>query len=1001
MQIKRHPTIGLLLLITVFLYSFKAGEQTGTNAINDPPFISFPTPWADSVIQTLNDEEKIAQLFMVAAYSNRDKEHQKELKNLVEKYGIGGLIFFQGGPLRQAHMCNALQETSKVPLLIGMDAEWGLAMRLDSTVKYPWQMTLGAISDDDLIFEMGKQIGEQMNRLGVHINFAPVVDVNVNPENPVINARSFGEDRENVARKGIAYMQGMQQMRVLSNAKHFPGHGDTDKDSHKTLPTVEHRKERLDSIELYPFRRLMENGLSSIMVAHLYVPALDKEFNMPTTLSHKVVTGLLKDSMRFQGLIITDALNMKGVSDFYKPGEVDVKALLAGNDIMLFSEGVPKAIEEIKDAVKEGLISMEELEKRALKVLRAKEWAGLGKYQPTNTENLYQELNKNEYHLLVRELEKRSITVLQNKKEFLPLKSLDTLSIAAISFGNNGHVSFEHYLNLYADVKIFKLEMEPTPVEQKKILDEMEEYDLVIVGIHAQNTNPYSKFRVEGGSADFINILRLRKKVILTAFCNPYALRNISVLDHFESVIMAYQNTETTNEVVAQLIFGGVGADGRLPVTINNAFKSGSGIDLKERIRLNYVFPEEIGIDPEWLLEIDSIAMEGIEESAFPGCQILAAMDGQVFYHKTFGYHTYDSARLVKTSDIYDIASVTKVAATLLAIMELNGEGKINLDFALCDYLPDLVDSTVYANISLRQILAHQAGLKAWIPFYKKSLYKGKPRYDVYSLDSSSIYNQRVAENLFINKHYRDSIFKEIIQSPLNEPGEYRYSDLGYYFLQEIVERMNGEDLDTYVKRKYYRPLGMNRTTFKPRRTGMPMVEIIPTEKDETFRKQLIHGDVHDPGSAMMGGVGGHAGLFSNANDLAKLMQLYLNGGRYGGIQYLSDSIITEYTSCQYCESDNRRGAGFDKPMIGLEDGGPTCTCVSLMSFGHSGFTGTYVWADPETGIVYIFLSNRIYPTSDNPNLVKLGIRTRIQEVIHAAVNRRENVDLISDTIGH
>jgi beta-N-acetylhexosaminidase len=704
-----------------FLYSFKAGDdQMNKPQETEPPFLNRTTPWADSLIKSLSDEQKIAQLFMVAAYSNRDKEHEKELKKLIGQYGIGGLIYFQGGPLRQANMCNRLQASSDIPLMIGMDAEWGMAMRLDSTVKYPWQMTLGAIQDNQLIFEMGKQIGSQLKRMGIHINFAPVVDVNVNPDNPVINARSFGENRENVAQKGIAYMLGMQSQKVMANAKHFPGHGDTDKDSHKTLPIIHHSGKRLDSVEIYPFKSLMKNGLSSVMVAHLYVPALEDEFNLASTLSSKIVNDLLKDSLRFEGLVITDALNMKGVSSKYKPGEVDLKALLAGNDVLLFSEDVPKAIVEIQKAIKAGEISQEEIDKRCLKILRAKEWVGLNNYQAIDTANLYTDLNKPEYNLLKRKLIKSAITLLQNKNKLIPLKSLDTLKIAAIAIGDGGHKSFHRYLSMYGQVDTFSVKFDPEPITHKKIMDQLKDHDLIIASIHTSDKSPFNRFKVDGYTADFLTILRMKKKVILTSFANPYALGKMNDLDYFDGIIQAYQNNESANELSAQLIFGGLEVDGKIPVTINRNFPVGSGIKSEETIRFNYVFPEEIGLDRSWLAEIDSIAIEGLKEGAYPGCQILASHKGQIFYNRTFGYHTYDSSKQVKVGDVYDLASITKIASTLLMIMKLDEQGEIDLDYLLCDYLPDLVDSSDYANLKLRDILAHQAGLTAWIPFYKK-----------------------------------------------------------------------------------------------------------------------------------------------------------------------------------------------------------------------------------------------------------------------------------------
>jgi beta-glucosidase-like glycosyl hydrolase/CubicO group peptidase (beta-lactamase class C family) len=986
----------LFVLLLVFpLTGFRYTGLAAQGAVSDPLFMMVETPWADSVFTTLTDEEKIAQLFMVAAYSNKGEKHKEELLELIEKYHIGGLIFFQGGPARQAALTNEFQAASKTPLFIAIDGEWGLAMRLDSTVKYPWQMTLGAIQNNELIYRMGNDIGEQLNRLGVHINFAPVVDVNVNPKNPVINARSFGESRENVAEKGIAYMKGMQHKRVLANAKHFPGHGDTDKDSHKTLPVISHTRSRLDSVELYPFKRLIENGLSSVMVAHLYVPAYVKTYNEATTLSKEVVTDLLKDTLGFSGLTFTDALNMKGVSSRYAPGEVDRKALLAGNDVLLFAQDVPKAIDEIKKSIRKGEIDMEEIDARCLKILRAKEWAGLSRMRPIEMQNLVADLNKPAYEALNRELTASSLTLLTNKNDLLPLGMLDTLRIASIHIGEDSGTAFKEALARYADVDHFNLSEDANPLVKKELLDKLAAYNLVIVGIHKSNASPFKSYQIKSSAIDFLNVLRLRKKVVLSVFTNPYSLVDFSGADHFDALIMAYQNSVAAQELTAEVIFGGSSARGRLPVSVSPSMPIGSGLSTPERVRLNYVMPEDLGIESSSLAMIDSLALKGIAEKAYPGCQVLVAKGGKVFYNKAFGYHTYDSTRAVKTSDVYDLASITKIASTLLAVMKLTEEGEIDLDGYLCEYLPHWVDTSEYANITLREMLAHQAGLTPWIAFYKHAMHKGMPRYDIFSLANSSIYPDRVAERLYINRSYRDSMIAIILGTKLNEKREYRYSDIGYYFLKEIVEQKTGQPLNEYVDEHFYKPMGMSTLGYLPRQR-IALDRIIPTENDKVFRKQLIHGDVHDPGAAMMGGVGGHAGLFSSANDLAKLMQMYLNGGMYGGKQYLSDSIVNAFTACQYCEDDNRRGAGFDKPV---RDGGsgPTCNCVSFASFGHSGFTGTIAWADPEEEIVYIFLSNRVYPDASNKKLIEMGIRTRIQEEIYRAIgagaNKKEYVE--------
>tara|TARA_Y100000589_G_scaffold312141_1_gene332168 strand:- start:6020 stop:8965 length:2946 start_codon:yes stop_codon:yes gene_type:complete len=964
-------------------------ESQVRNTNNLPPFLRKSTPWADSLIKTMTLDEKIGQLFMVAAYSNKGIEHQQEIVELITKYHIGGLIFMQGGPVRQAKLTNLYQTKSKIPLMLAIDGEWGLAMRLDSTVKYPWQMTLGAIQDSGLIMKMGEQIAEQCQRVGLQINFAPVVDINSNPKNPIINARSFGEDKINVTEKGTEYMWGMQKHHVLPTAKHFPGHGDTDADSHKTLPVLNHPYKRLDTLELYPFKQMTKKGLGGVMVAHLYVPSLEPTENKATTLSKRVVTDLLHDSLEFKGLIFTDALNMQGVSKFYPPGVVDVMALKAGNDVLLFSQDVPTAIKEIKKALQNGEISKEQIDAHCLKILRAKEWMGLNRYHSVKLNGLYNDLNKKEYTLLQKQLYQKALTVLKNEHNLLPIKELKDNNIVTISFNEEPGSVFEQTVDLYKESKHYQVKNLHDIANINEWKERLTNTNTIIASFHNSDANPWKKYKIKGEWLAFLMQISKEKKLILCNFQNAYALSAIKTTGFADAIIQAYQNNEFTQSAVAQLIFGAIGANGKLPVSAGK-FKVGDGINLEPLGRLQYTLPEELNIRSEWLKPIDSIAESGIKEGAYPGCQVLVAKSGKVIYQKAFGYHTYDSILPVKITDIYDLASVTKISATVLALMKLQSEGKFSLDHNLCDYLGDEIPDTLpYYNMNIREILAHQAGLQAWVPFYIKTLVNGVPRYDIYSLDSSETYPLRVADNLWINKGYPDTIFKRILRGPVKTK-EYRYSDLGYYFFKRIIEKITGESLDVYIQH-IYDDIGMSTTTFKPR-YKFPLYRIVPTEKDNYFRHQLIHGDVHDMGAAMMGGVGGHAGLFSNANDLAKLMQMYLNYGEYAGKRYIDSTVLAEYTKCQFCaENGNRRGAGFDKPVRDGE-GGPTCNCVSYLSFGHSGFTGTLVWVDPEEEIVYVFLSNRIYPTAENKKLLHLNIRTNIQEVIYDALNKGKSV---------
>lgn len=965
-------------IFVIFSLSFSP-PQNGL----DPPFYNSNTHWADSVFSTLSADERIAQLFMVAAYSNKDKAHIAEVKELVDKYKIGGLIFFQGGPVRQAILSNCYQSCAKVPLLIAMDAEWGLAMRLDSTTKFPRQMTLGAIQNDSLIYDMGVEIARQTKRLGMQVNFAPDIDINNNPLNPVIGNRSFGENKYNVTNKALMYMKGMQDNHILACGKHFPGHGDTDSDSHKTLPTIKSSRARLDSLELFPFKKLIDQGLGSIMVAHLSIPALDTTPNQASTLTKKIVTGLLQDTLGFKGLIFTDALNMKGVSKFYKPGEASVKALIAGNDILLFPEDVPTGIAEIKAAILRGEITQEEIDKHCMKLLLVKQWCGLNHYQKIKIKNLTEDLNTPKAELINRKLAEYSLTLLQNKNDILPLQYLDTLKIASLSLGYKELNIFQTTLSNYSPIGHFGVDKDAKQESFDSILTALKNYNLVIVHLNNTNNKPDKDFGITPQSISMLKAVIKQNKVIVNVAANPYILAKLDSLQFADAVIMSYEDNDFSSSYAAQLIFGGLASSGKLPVTASSYFKVGTGLETKV-IRFKYSIPEEVGANSIALNKIDSIVQKGIKDKVYPGCQVLIAKNGKVIYQKSFGYHTYENKINVKNDDLYDIASITKIAASTISLMKLKDELRILLDEQLCYYLPELSGSNKQ-NIVLREMLTHQAGLKDWIPFWTKTVNKdGTYKDGIYNKTPNDFYTKRVADDLYINKNYEDTIYKQITESPLKESGKYLYSDLGYYYLKKIIEKETQSALNIYVQNTFYAPLGLSTMGYKPV-ARFSMDRIVPTEFDAKFRKQLIHGDVHDQGAAMLGGVGGHAGLFSDANDLAVIMQLFMNKGEYGGVRYIDTATVSEFTKCQYCK-DNRRAIGFDKPEMNPDKDSPVCGCVSYLSFGHAGFTGTLAWADPSNQLIYIFLSNRVYPDAEDNKLAKSGIRTKIQEVIYDVV---------------
>ncbi|OIQ30241.1 MAG: hypothetical protein BM555_05485 [Crocinitomix sp. MedPE-SWsnd] len=976
MTLNSRITIVLCLLIG----NLFAQTSDFANNQKGPDFLNEKTPWADSVLSSMTLDQKIGQLFMVAAYSSKGSDHYEKLDELITKYHIGGLIFFKGSPAKQVNLTNRFQKEAKTPLFVAIDGEWGLSMRLDSTIKYPRQMMLGALPDDKLIYEMGQQIGDQCKRMGIHINFAPVIDVNNNAKNPVINNRSFGEVKELVAKFGMAYMNGMQEKNVLACGKHFPGHGDTDMDSHKSLPTIPHDFARLDSLELYPFKELINNKLASMMVAHLYIPALDNTENQASTLSPKIVTDLLKDSLGFEGLIFTDALNMKGVSSYYQPGEVDVKALLAGNDVLLFPLNVPVAIEKIKGALDKGEITEEGINERCLRILKAKEWAGLEKFEAIDTKTLFDDLNTLEAEVLNRKIAKQSITLLQNKGA-LPIKDLDTKKSVYLNVGGTKKNSFYTGMSRYANLEQIQIPRSLSATEEDQLIEKCKAYDRIIIGFHRTNNNPRRNFGITRQSIGIHELLSKEHEVVTVVFGTPYVIDKFGDLSKTEGLVVAYQDNEYTNEAASQLIFGGIKPMGTLPVTASPEFPAGHGLSFSKTTRLAHVLPEEINIDSKKLLKIDKVAKAGIKMKAFPGCQILAIKDGNVFYNKSFGHHTYDKKRKVKNTDIYDLASITKIAATTVSLIKLQKDSLIDIDNTLGDYLPEIVDSTRYENMVLRHMLAHQAGLHPWLPFYVRTVKDGKPMDKYYDKDSSATNPYRVADEMWISPDYEQYMLKRITRQALRKK-TYKYSDMGYYFIKAIIEKQTGKGLEEYTAENFYKPMGLSTMTYHPK-YKFNKDRITPTEQDTIFRDQLVHGDVHDPGAAMQGGVGGHAGLFSNALDLGTLMYMLINDGQYGGEQILDKDTIADFTRAQFLPR-NRRGAGFDKPVRSL-DGGPTCNKVSLESFGHSGFTGTITWADPTNGIVYVFLSNRVYPDAMNWKIVKENIRTEIQDAIYVA----------------
>jgi beta-N-acetylhexosaminidase len=935
--------------------------------------------WVDSIMNTMSIDEKIGQLYMVQAYSNLDQKHEDFITEMISKYHVGNLVFMQGTPKKQAELTNRYQDTAKAPLLIGFDGEWGLDMRLKNTYRFPWNMTLGAIKNDALIKQFGKHLGQHAKRIGIHINFAPVIDINTNPANPIIGNRSFGESKENVTQKAIAFIKGMQGEGVLANGKHFPGHGDTATDSHHTLPLLNFDEARLDSIELYPYKKTFDVGLASVMTAHLNIPSLEANINVPTSLSKNVVTHLLQEKLGFQGLIITDGLNMKGAANYATSAQIDLAALQAGNDLLLIPQDVPASIAIIKKALETRTLTKERLDFSVKKILKAKYWAGLHSYKPIIVENIEADLNRAADELLHRELIKNSLTLLKNENNKIPIRNLEKKKIAYVKLGDAENDAYVNMLKKYAKVTVV------SDTNLDGLITKLKPYNYVIIGFHKSNLHPWKSYKFSNKELVWLQEIAKEKTVVLDVFTSPYSLLKIKSFTNIESVIVSYQNSKLSQEISAQLLFGAIAAKGKLPVSIGTEFKEGFGITSTNLSRFQYTLPEAAGLSSKKLALIDKMADTIIQEKMAPGFQVFVARNGKVVFEKSYGYHTYDKKIKVKNSDIYDLASLTKILASLPLIMKAEEEDKIRLTATLRDVLPSFSNSNK-DTVTVKEILSHFGRLKSWIPFYKdtQDSITGKNLGQIYRKQESNDFKTKVAENLFINESYKDSILKYIKDADQNETSGYGYSDLGYYIFKEVLEKAYKKPLDKLVDDTLYKSLGANRTSYLPLHK-FHKSEIVPTEKDAYFRDQLLHGNVHDMGAAMLGGIGGHAGLFSNANDVGKIMQMYLQKGFYGGKRYLKSETIGKFNQRYFSDEKVRRGLGFDKPQLDLEVKA-TCGCVSDESFGHSGFTGTYTWADPKSGLVYVFLSNRVYPKMDNRGLIDTNMRTRIQQIIQDAI---------------
>ena len=937
------------------------------------------TKWVDSVLTTLTLDQCIGQLFMIRAHSDLGDDHIKEVERQIKTYGVGGLCFFQGTPGGHARLINQYQKLSPtLPIMVGMDAEWGPSMRFkEASIDYPRALMMGAIQDNSLMYDFGKEVARQLKRVGIHINFAPVVDINNNANNPVINHRSFGEDKYNVTTKGYMYMRGMQDHQVAACAKHFPGHGDTNIDSHEDLPVIKHPKRRLEQVELFPFETLIKHDVASVMIAHLYMPALATEDNLPTSLSPTIIEQLLRKNMGYDGLVFTDALEMKAVSDRFANGELEVKALEAGNDILLLPNDIDQAFKTIKARVAEGALDSARIIQSVRRILRAKYRMGLHDYQPVSEYGVKLALNSADALSLKHTLIENALTLARDEHDLVPMLN-HNVKVASLSIGSEHLSHFQVMINEYEEIPRHLAPKDIDPVLKTELLHKLTPYDQVIVSLHDMSQYARNNFGLKQSAIDFIRALNKQTKIVLMVFGNPYSLK---YFDEIGTIAVCYDDDRLTQNLAAQALFGATGFKGRLPVTATEISAFGMGIDTKSNQRIGYSVPARVGMQMDSVKEIDRIIHELINRHAAPGAQLLIAKSGKVVYQKEYGYHTYLKDRPVQRHHVYDLASVTKASAATIAIMKLYEEGKVKLNEPIASYIPEL-EGTNKAKMTLANIMSHQAGLKPWIPFYRHTLSAstGKPVGPYYDSSPSDTYGVKVTNDLYLRSDYPDSIWQLIIDSDVNPPGRYRYSDLGFYMVARIIKNVSDLTIDQYVRKYFYDPLHMSLTTYRPLER-IKRQDIVPSEKDSYFRHADVRGFVHDMGAAMLSGVSGHAGLFSNTNELVRLYQMLLNDGYYGGRRYLKPETIKRFITRP--GEATRRGIGFDMKELNENRKCNISGYASPSTFGHYGFTGTCVWVDPAYDLIYIFLSNRTYPSMQNNLLNKDNYRSRIQEAIY------------------
>ena len=924
-----------------------------TIARSEPP----TDGWINAQLDALTLEQKVSQLFASYAYGHfksADDPTYQRLIDLVENFEVGGIIFFQGDPWSQAILANDLQSRARLPLLVSQDMEWGAGMRLERTTTFPRTMAIGATRDPALAYAAGYVTAEEARALGTHQIFAPVADVNNNPFNPIINVRSFSERPGLVAEMVAAFVRGAQDGGVIATAKHFPGHGDTAIDSHADLPVLPFDRARLDTLELVPFQAAVEAGVMSVMSGHLALPALDPGANTPASLSPQVTRAILRDELAFDGLIVTDALRMQGVTKHFGVGEAAVRALEAGADMLLLSDDEYAARQAILQAVKNGRLTEARIDESAQRILRAKQWAGLDDNRLVDLDDARRHVATRSHQALSETIARRSLTVLGNENNLLPLvgppKKILAITLSDGTSGSTGrffvnqlrhHTNAEHVASLLLDRR-------SAADDYREALAQAPAFDVILVPTYLFVRSGSGKIGLPETQQAFLNdLIATGKPVVLLSFGNPYMA--LGLKQQPAAYVAAYGGTEASQKAVAQALFGQVKVEGKLPVTLPGLYAYGDGIRL-DQVALRHGYPEDVGMSGDPLARIDSLIRKSIKAGAFPGAAVAIGRAGVVVKLDGYGYFTYDSEQPVTPTSQFDLASLTKVVATTTAAMQLYEQGRLDLDAPVSRYLPDFAKNGK-AGITIHHLLTHTSGMPAFRPFYQMGI-----------TDRQGVVDAVLGTNLE------------------NEPGvKYVYSDFSMITLALVVETITGQDFATYTREHIFEPLGMHDTGYLP--TGQPDSTVVPTEVDDYFRNRLIQGEVHDENAWLLDGVAGHAGLFSTATDLAKFAFMLTNGGKAQGQQFLKEKTIRLFTT-RVDPEKHSRALGWDtKSLNGYSSAG---RYFGPNSFGHTGFTGTSIWIDPDQQLFVILLTNRVYPSRKNRG--HIAVRPQVANLAYQAI---------------